>query len=171
MAKSLVIVFSYHHGNTEKVAEAITKVLNAELRTPSRVDPEELAEYDLVGFGSGIDSDRHYQPLLDLADALPPAAGKPAFVFSTCGIPESLFGRKYVAEYRGSSHSLLRGKLLSTGYAIIGEFNCPGFNTNGFLRYFGGLNRGRPNREDIRRAEEFAEGLVQLAFDGRLPVR
>ena len=68
--RSLVVVFSYHHGNTEKVANAIAKVLGAEVRTPQQVDPEELREYDLIGFGSGIYSARHHESLLELADKL-----------------------------------------------------------------------------------------------------
>ena len=52
--KSLVVVFSYHHNNTEKIANACAKVLGAEVKTPQQVTPGEIAEYDLVGFGSGI---------------------------------------------------------------------------------------------------------------------
>jgi flavodoxin len=52
--KSLVVVFSYHHNNTEKIANACANVLGAEVKTPQQVTPEEIAKYDLVGFGSGI---------------------------------------------------------------------------------------------------------------------
>ena len=34
-----------------------------------------------------------------------------------------------------------------------------GFNTNKFLKYFDGINKGRPNREDLKHAEEFASKL------------
>ena len=157
--KSLIIVFSYHHKNTEKVARAIARVLGAEVKTPQEVDPQELREYDLVGFGSGIDSSRHYKPLLDLAESLPQARGRKAFIFSTCGIPAFAFGEGYIGNYAEESHAALRGKLMSKGYAIVGEFNCAGHNTNGFLRYFGGFNKGRPNAEDLGDAEEFARGM------------
>lgn len=56
-------------------------------------------------------------------------------------------------------HSLLREKLRSKGYLIVGEFSCKGYNTNSFLKYFGGMNKGRPNAEDLERAEEFAQNL------------
>jgi hypothetical protein len=36
---------------------------------------------------------------------------------------------------------------------------CPGFNTNSFLKFFGGINKGRPNANDLKRAEEFAMNL------------
>jgi hypothetical protein len=29
------------------------------------------------------------------------------------------------------------------------------------MRYFGGMNKGRPNAEDLKNAEEFAQNLMQ----------
>ena len=66
--KVLLVVHSVHHGNTAKTAEVFARVLDARTKTPRQIDREELQDYDLVGFGSGIDSDRHYKELLDLAD-------------------------------------------------------------------------------------------------------
>jgi flavodoxin len=147
---SLIICFSYHHNNTQKIAEAMAKVLSAQIRTPQQTSLEELQQYDLIGFGSGIDSEKHYRVLLDLADKLPQITKKRGFIFSTSAIAE-------VAK----NHSELREKLQSKGYTIIGEFNCAGFNTNGFLKLFGGMNKGRPNAEDLKHAEEFAQSLKQ----------
>ena len=42
-----------------------------EVRTPQQVKPEEIAEYDLVGFGSGIYGATFDHCILDLADRLP----------------------------------------------------------------------------------------------------
>jgi hypothetical protein len=64
-------------------------------------------------------------------------------------------GKDKVAE----DHSLLREKLESKGYIILDEFACKGFNTNSFLRHFGGMNKGRPNAEDLKNAEEFAQRM------------
>ena len=50
-------------------------------------------------------------------------------------------------------------ELQAKGYAILDEFSCRGFNTNSFMKYLGGMNRGRPNAKDLKRAAEFAEGL------------
>jgi hypothetical protein len=52
-----------------------------------------------------------------------------------------------------------RGKLVAKGYAIVGEFSSAGHNTSGFLRLFGGLNRGRPEADDLARARQFARSL------------
>ena len=42
---------------------------------------------------------------------------------------------------------------------IVDDFSCPGFNTNSFMKYLGGMNRGRPSAEDFEQAEEFAQSL------------
>lgn len=151
---SLLVLFSYHHRNTEKIANIFAKVLDAQIRTPRQVEPEELRQYSLVGFGSGIYGGKHHDALLDLADKLPQVSDRKAFIFSTYGGPAN-------AEYLGKNHSQLRERLQSKGYIIVDEFCCPGLNTNSFLRHFGGLNKGRPNAEDLRRAEEFAQRLRQ----------
>jgi flavodoxin len=41
------------------------------------------------------------------------------------------------------------------------EFSCSGFNTNKFLKRFSGINKGRPNEEDLKSAEIFAENLMK----------
>lgn len=151
--KCLVIVYSYHHNNTAKIADVFSKVLHAQVKTPDQVDPEELEEYDLIGFGAGIDSGKHYKPLLDLADRLPEVNKKSGFIFSTSAIQ----GNAKVAR----DHALLRQKLQSKGYIVTGEFSCKGFNTNSFLKYFGGMNKGKPDDEDLKHAEEFARGLLK----------
>ena len=150
--KCLVIVYSYHHGNTAKIADAFSDTLQATVKTPEMITLEELLDYDLIGFGAGIDSGSHYKPLLDLADSLPDVNRKAGFIFSTSAIQ----GETKVAK----DHSALRQKLMSKGYTIIGEFSCKGFNTNSFLKYFGGMNKDRPNIEDLKNAKKFALSLA-----------
>lgn len=38
---------------------------------------------------------------------------------------------------------------------------CAGFNDNSFLKFFGGMNRGKPYARDIGQARAFAEELKQ----------
>jgi flavodoxin len=102
---------------------------------------------------SVLDSGRHYKPLLDLVDRLPQANKKSAFIFSTSAI----LGNEKVDK----NHFELRQKLEFKGYSIVGEFSCKGFNTNSFLKYFGGMNKGKPDVNDLKRAEEFALSLLQ----------
>ena len=149
--KSLLVVFSYHHKSTEKIAKVFAKVLDAQIKTPEQINPDDLKEYNLVGFGSGIYSDKHHKRLLNLADNLPQVTNRKAFIFST----SAMMGEDKVAK----DHSMLREKLQFKGYMIVDEFACKGFNTNSFLKYFGGMNKGRPNAEDLIHAEEFAQSL------------
>jgi len=151
--KSLLVLFSYHHNNTEKIAKVFAKVLDAQIKTPQQINPEELQEYSLIGFGSGIYAAKHHKSLLDLADKLPQVTNKEAFILST----SALTGEKKLTK----DHSTLREKLETKGYRIVDEFQCKGFNTNSFMRFFGGMNKGRPNAKDLKHAEEFAQKLKQ----------
>lgn len=155
--KCQLVVFSYHHKNTEKIANAMAETLGTSVQTPSQVSPNDLHQADLIGLGSGIYSAKHHETVLELADALPPATSGKAFIFSTTGAPKLAINDKFIA----SNHSQLREKLQAKGYEIVGEFSCAGHNTNSFLHWFGGLNKGRPNADDLERAREFARNLEQ----------
>ncbi len=150
--KFLLVLYSYHHHNTEKIAKVFAEVLGAEIKTPKQIIPENIQDYDLVGFGSGIYGFKHHKTILNLADRLPQVEGKKAFIFSTSGARMGSGMVKITSKF----HDELREKLLSKGYIIVDEFNCKGFNTNGPLKFVGGLNRGRPNARDLKNAEEFA---------------
>ena len=154
MKNSLVIVHSYHHGNTRKVADAITGALNAQAVNLKDANPADLHTYDLIGFGAGIDSGHHYAPLLEFARALSTVKDTPAFIFSTSAI--------YSEKKMAKDHKALRAILLSKGYRIVGEFTCKGYDTNSFLKYLGGLNKNRPNSEDLALAHEFALRLTKI---------
>jgi flavodoxin len=149
--KSLIVLYSYHHHNTRKVAEAMAGAIGATIKSPSEIKENEPLRYDLVGFGAGIDSGMHYRELLDFAEKLPPVNGNKCFIFSTSAV--------LTVKKTEKDHARLRGILLSKGYRVIGEFSCLGFNTNHFLKYLGGMNKGRPNAEDIENARRFAENL------------
>lgn len=151
--KTLIICFSYHHKNTEKIASVFAKTLEAQIKTPMEVDLQGLSDYDLVGFGSGISFGHHYKDLLDLAEKMPALTNKKAFIFSTSG--QGGNGPKF--------HRKLREKLESKGFSIVGEFNCTGFDTYGLLKIAGGIQKGHPNDEDLKLAEAFALSLKQPA--------
>jgi len=156
--KSLIVLISYHHKNTEKIARAIAGVLDAPIQAPREINPAELQEYDLIGFGSGIYDEKNHPDLLDLADRAPPVANGKAFILSTSGVPFGLLTAESVRQF----HAPLRAKLQAKGYTVLDEFCCAGFNTNSFLKVLGGVNKGRPNGEDLQQAREFAENLLLL---------
>ena len=149
----LLVLYSYHHNNTEKIAKVFAKVLDANIIMPQQINPKDLQEHTLLGFGSGIYGAKHHKSLLDFADRLSKVINQNSFIFST----SALTGETKMAK----DHSSLREKLQSKGYIIVDEFQCKGFNTNSFMKFFGGMNKGRPNAEDFEHAEEFARSLKQ----------
>lgn len=160
--KCLLVVISYPHGNTERIARAMAGVLGSEVTTPQQVFSERLKEYDLIGFGSGIYAGTFDPLVLDLADRLSYAAGKKAFLFSTYGAPGFIANRKFIEE----NHRQMREKLAAKGYVVLGEFSCAGWNTNSFLNYFGGINKGRPDAGDLANAESFARDMKEKSLAG-----
>ena len=146
--KTLIIYVSVHHGNTEKVAKEMAEVLNADLLKPTEVDPNALSEYDLIGFGSGIYLLKHHESLLNFVDKMDELKGKKAFIFSTSGFPmQSLF------------YSTLRKSLSEKGFDVVNEFSCRGFTTYGPFKRIGGINKDKPNKEDLENARKFAADL------------
>jgi len=150
--KALIICRSYHHGNTKKIADAMSEVLDAEVIDPADATGEQLATYDLIGFGSGIAFGKHYKGLLKCVETLP-ALEKKAFVFSTRGAPR-----------QGSHHKALTELLGSKGFAIVGEFSCRGWDTYvPIFKLIGGIARGHPNEQDLYDARGFAARLKEAA--------
>jgi flavodoxin len=154
MGKSIIFLYSYHHGNTRKICDAIASKIDAAIfDIKSNIEPTELDAYDLVGFGSGIDSGKHYPQMIEFVEKLPSVQNKKAFIFSTSGI--------YTYKKMLNDHKILKKILENKGFTIINEFSCKGYNTNSILKYFGGMNRDRPNEEDIKDAEIFGEKLLK----------
>jgi flavodoxin len=150
--KTLIICSSIHHKNTLKIADAIAEVLNASVIKTEDVKIEELKDYDLIGFGSGIYLWKQHMLLLRLADNLP-EMNKNCFLFSTSG------DKGHDME---KWHKPLREKLIGKGCKVLDEFNCLGWDTIGPLKLFGGINKGRPNEKDLENAKEFARNIVKL---------
>lgn len=155
--RSLVVVASVHHGNTARVAAAIADVLGAAVIAAEDATPERLAAHDVVGFGSGVYYGRMHESLFGIVRGLPDvgAAGaspppRPAFVFSTSGLP-------FLAKVW---HAPLVRLLARKGFDVVGEFSCRGFDTWGPLWLTGGLNRKHPDDRDLARARDFARRIA-----------
>lgn len=147
--RTLIIYFSNHHKNTEKIAQAMGEVLEAKVSWPNKVEVNEPYKYDLIGFGSGIYFGKHHKTLIDLAQKFPAQSQAKAFIFSTNGIGNT------------SQHSALRQILKEKGFEIVGEFACKGWDEFGPFKIIGGLNKGRPNEQDTLEAKEFAQKIKQ----------
>lgn len=149
--KVLMIYISLHHGNTEKVAETMANILDADLVQVKQADATMLERYELVGFGSGIYFGEHSESLLDFVDKLPVVKNKKAFIFSTSGLRKIPLVHDF--------NKPLRRKLQQKGLDIVAEFSCRGLDTYRVAGLVGGVNKGRPNANDLKKAEDFAKGL------------
>jgi flavodoxin len=150
--KSIIVLHSYHHNNTRKVAEVIANEIGSNIFNATDSPFEEVNDAEIIGFGAGIDSGHHYDELLNFARDLPNYENKKCFIFSTSAVQ----GKTKVY----NDHKKLREILLSKGFVVLDEFSCKGFNTNLFLKYFGGMNKTRPNQDDLNLARLFAKNLV-----------
>lgn len=146
--KSLIIYESVCHGNTEKIAKAMSKSLNADLIKINQVTAKSLMNYDLIGFGSGIFYGKLHKNVLDLIDKLPNALNKKAFVFSTSGQGKIEF------------NNIVKQNLSKKGFEVIGSFACKGYDTFGPFKLIGGIAKNRPDDNDIKMAKNFAEKLT-----------
>lgn len=120
--------------------------MDADVITPDEVRPRALADYDLIGFGSGIYFMLHHPSMLSLAARLPQTKTN-AFVFSTSGAGKTLL------------HVGLRTLLKRSGLRIVDEFACKGFEgfSPGGMSF--GRNQGLPNESDLSDARAFVRAL------------
>ncbi|WP_030721852.1 flavodoxin family protein [Streptomyces sp. NRRL F-2580] len=148
--KTLLVCTSVSHGNTRRMAQAMAQVLDARVVTPQEATAVEPADYDLVGFGSGIFSQRMHPDLLGYVRTLPASSGR-AFVFATSGLPELPF-----APFTRPLVRLLQAR----GFHIEPTFTCRAFDTWAPFKPLGGINKHRPNAADLTAARAFARRLA-----------
>lgn len=145
--KTLIIYYSKHHKNTQLVAETLADTIGADVLEYNLVDPDNIPKYQLLGFGSGIYFGKPGSELVDFIKDLKNMENKKAFVFTTSGRGKIKF------------NDSLKELLVEKGFEIVGEFSCKGFDTYGLTKIIGGINKGRPDEDDLKKAKIFAEDL------------
>ncbi|OCC12589.1 flavodoxin family protein [Streptomyces sp. PTY087I2] len=153
--KAVIVCVSVSHGNTLRVADAMAQPLGARVVSPEEADPGELAAAYLVGFGSGVFYGRLHPRLTAFVSALPTGPrtggkGAHAFVFASSGLPETP-----VMPFTRPLVRLLEGK----GFDVAGTFSCRALDTWAPFKVVGGLNKRRPDADDLSAARAFAERL------------
>lgn len=147
MKKCLIVYYSYHHGNTKKVAEAMAEASGADCCPIEEVNNKNLNDYEVIGLGSGIAYHKHYKKLFETAEKMD-LKGKNVFVFSTSGTGAKKDNMKLIEQVK------------SSGANVIGDFICKGFDTM-VLKFLGGISKSHPNDEDISNAKKFVLELVK----------
>lgn len=144
----LIIYHSEHHGNTKKIAKAMAEKVGADILKAADVNLNKFEEYDIVGFGSGVYNGKLHKELSEILSKLSQQDDKKAFIFSTTGSKT----------YSSMAHERFRPMLEEKGFEIIGEFSCLGFDTALTKE---GINKGRPNKQDIKDAEDFIVNIIK----------
>ncbi len=147
--KILIIYNSIHNGNTEKIAQTMADAVDADLLKYNEVDGYNVLDYDLIGFGSGIYYGKPEKKIVEFISSLPIVKNKKAFVFTTSGKGSSDYTEK------------LAQKVSENGFKIMGEFSCKSFDAWGPLKIIGGINKGKPNSDDLKAAQNFIKGIVE----------
>lgn len=144
--KTAICYYSRHHGNTLKVLQAMAGAGEIDLIDVTRQKTASLADYDCVGFASGIYGFEFQKAVVEFARQKLPQ-GKPVFFVYTYG------GAK------GNGAKTMTEIAAEKGCQVLGEFSCKGFDTFGPFKLVGGLAKGRPNEEDLEKARAFYRGL------------
>lgn len=144
--KTAILYYSRHHGNTKKLLDAIAQKHEVTLIDITKTPSPELAEYDRVGFASGIYYSKFHKSLLQFAQEKLPQ-GKPVFFLYTYG-----------AEKKGYTAAITEA-VNRRGAHICGEYGCFGFNTFGPFKLIGGIAKGHPDAGELEGAVAFYEGL------------
>lgn len=147
--KALVVYFS-QTGNTEQVARAIGRGLEAagcdpvDVRRLRDTAPGDWLSYDLVGLGTPVFYYKEPANVREWVRALEPrAAPAPMLTFNTNGgNPTNTFRR-------------LQKQLAGKGGRVLASFECPGYDT--YPIYFKSFRQwGHPDAADLARAEAFS---------------
>lgn len=149
MKKCLIVYYSYHHGNTKKIAAVMAEASGAELCTIDELSSKNFQDYELIGFGAGIAYGKHYDKLLQAVSALD-LRGKTAFVFSTSGSGKA-----------ESNNATLMELLQKSGANVAGSFACKGFDTAGPFKLIGGIAKGHPDAADLEAARKFVREMLR----------
>ncbi|MBQ9031069.1 MAG: flavodoxin [Parasporobacterium sp.] len=144
--KTAIVYYSKHHGNTEKLVQAIAA--NHEVSLINVLDNPEmnLDDYDRIGLASGIYYSNFAKQILSFAaNHLP--EGKEVFLIATCG------------NERKNYFDAIRKILSDKRCTEVGSYLCLGFDTFGPFKLVGGIAKGHPTQEEIDGAVRFYENL------------
>lgn len=146
--KTAVIYYSKHHGNTKKILDFLCKHNDITLIDAAKIQSENLSEYDLIGFASGIYYSKFHKSVIKFAEDNLPKNKKVFFIY-TCGAKKDGY-IKAVKEIA-----------LNKSADILGEFGCLGLDTFGPFKLVGGIAKGHPNNDDFDNALKFFDNIAK----------
>lgn len=144
--KTAIVYASVHHGNTKKLVDAIAKENEVDLIDATTTSQQDLSDYDLIGFASGIYGGNFHKAILKFASENLPE-NKRIFIMMTSAMNKDF------------SKSLMK-VISAKNPKVAGKFSTVGFNTFGPFKLVGGTGKGHPDSKDLADAVAFYKGLV-----------
>lgn len=144
--KTAICYYSRHHGNTLAVLDAMTEGCDVDLIDVTVRMAVRLDQYDRIGFASGIYFSKFSPVVVNFARQYLPE-GREVFFVYTYGAPK--------VSLPGNITAAVKEK----GCRILGQFGCRGYDTFGPFKLIGGLAKGHPDAQDLKKAKQFFEGL------------
>lgn len=144
--KTAICYYSRHHGNTLSVLDAMTEDSDVDLIDVTVRMAVRLDQYDRIGFASGIYFSKFSPVVVNFARQYLPE-GREVFFVYTYGAPK--------VSLPGNITAAVKEK----GCRILGQFGCRGYDTFGPFKLIGGLAKGHPDAQDLKKAKQFFEGL------------
>ena len=146
MVSTAIVYASTHHGNTRKLVEAIAGQYPIVLIDAAIQTQADLSPYERLGFASGIDFGKFYEPVEQFLEQNLPE-NKQVFFLYTCAKVNTRFTRS------------IREKAAKKNAVFLGEYGCTGFNTYGPWKIIGGMNKCHPSEKELAEALRFYESL------------
>ena len=146
--KTIILYYSNHHGNTKKLVDAIaaSDPENVEILDVTTAGPKDLSGYEWIGVASGIYAGNFGKTILNyMKENLP--EGKNVFILFT-----SAFNMDSLSS---SARKVIEEKKCH----VMGQYNCPGYNTFGPFKFIGGTAKGHPTKEELDGAVKFYKNL------------
>ena len=144
--KTAICYYSRHHGNTLKVLQAMAEEGDIDLIDVTDCETVQLADYDCVGFASGVYFGKFHEGVIACAQQYLPQ-GKPVFFVCTYGAA------------KGNGFRTLTAIAGEKGCPVLGTFGCRGYDTFGPWKLVGGIAKGHPNACDLDKAHAFYRGI------------
>ena len=144
--KTAIVYYSKHHGNTKKLLDAIAAAAEVDLIDVTTDKTADFSGYDRIGLASGIYYSSFAKQIIAYAEEKLPD-DKPVFFIYTHGAQKGDFlkGIRAVTQKKNCPE--------------IGEYRCQGYDTFGPFKLVGGLAKGHPTTDEIRKAVKFYKNL------------
>ena len=144
--KTAIIYYSKHHENTKKLLDAIHDNYDVTLIDALNPSTTDLAEFDLIGFASGIYFSKFHESVCEYAKKYLPK-GKKVFFIYTCGSLK----KTYTDD--------IKDAIKDKNATIVGTYHSFGYDTYGPFKLIGGLKRKHPNQKEIDGAVQFFRSI------------